>query len=360
MTSEPDDERDTTPEQGEDTDEAPTTSTGSPRPKVKVNLLGVRGLGKSYTNLAKAVRAPRVVPKDFITVPNVAGDALKRLRAETTWAKDLSVINSDVLKAVRVTPQMDSIFSQIAKNTDFGVSFAGFADQIARQHRETFKSIAAAGKKLSAAFYPVNLRDIEDLDFKTIEEVVLEDGIALYVVPRTTIAEVLMRAEGTEARLAIIDDEQELILEDCRAVLEECETEYVSEWVSAGIHALDAFESGYITAAQALVGALVDAAVKDYLKGQYKRYTPNKDTTTNAAYKELDVRSLIALGPIWQAYQKFHVGKDGIPVTFSRHATAHTVSKVQYTRRNTVQGLMLACSLTYFINDRELREQAAA
>ena len=48
------------------------------------------------------------------------------------------------------------------------------------------------------------------------------------------------------------------------------------------------------------------------------------------------------LRPIWQAWQKFFP-HEGLPVphTFSRNATAHTVSTKQYSRRNAVQGLMI-------------------
>ena len=82
-------------------------------------------------------------------------------------------------------------------------------------------------------------------------------------------------------------------------------------------------------------------------------YTPNRRTTTNAAYEEFTVREFIAMAPIWQAYQQFYVEKgDPVPRTFSRHATAHTVSPRQYSRRNAIQGLLLACSLIYFFNEQ--------
>jgi hypothetical protein len=56
---------------------------------------------------------------------------------------------------------------------------------------------------------------------------------------------------------------------------------------------------------------------------------------------------------MWQAYQQFWVEDgDRIPATFSRNATAHTVSSRQFNRRNAVQGLLFACSLLYFFNEQ--------
>lgn len=67
---------------------------------------------------------------------------------------------------------------------------------------------------------------------------------------------------------------------------------------------------------------------------------------------------------MWQAYQQFDPANgDKIPGTFSRHATAHTVSKRQYNRRNAVQALLFACSLIFRFNevavDVERREREA-
>ncbi|WP_284982855.1 hypothetical protein [Arthrobacter sp. efr-133-TYG-118] len=39
-------------------------------------------------------------------------------------------------------------------------------------------------------------------------------------------------------------------------------------------------------------------------------------------------------------------------MTFSRNATAHTVSPRQFNRRNAVQGIMVACSLLYRLDEK--------
>jgi len=65
------------------------------------------------------------------------------------------------------------------------------------------------------------------------------------------------------------------------------------------------------------------------------------------------VKEFIAIAPIWQAYQQYYPDKnDPIPRAFNRHATAHTVGTLQYSRRNAVQGLMIVCGLLKFIDQQ--------
>ena len=49
--------------------------------------------------------------------------------------------------------------------------------------------------------------------------------------------------------------------------------------------------------------------------------------------------------------QFFVADGDKVPMTFSRNATAHTVSARQFNRRNAVQGIMVACSLLYRLDE---------
>lgn len=63
---------------------------------------------------------------------------------------------------------------------------------------------------------------------------------------------------------------------------------------------------------------------------------------------------------MWQTYQQFWVDEgDAVPTTFSRNATAHTVSRRQFNRRNTVQALVFATSLLYFLDEQASRRRAA-
>jgi hypothetical protein len=224
-------------------------------------------------------------------------------------------------------------------------------EQFAAQQSHWLKSIGPMLANLNLNFYPPNLVALEALKLQDVEKVVMADGIALYGVPRTSIAEALILADSAAKRRELLGRRWKAISADCRETLTNCESEDVAPYVVFGLAALDTLDSGSDRAAQALVGALIDALVTAYFGADRYEHTPNRRTTTNAAYEEFTVREFIAMAPIWQAYQQYHVEKgDPIPRTFSRHATAHTVNPRQYSRRNAIQGLLLGCSLIYFFN----------
>lgn len=209
-------------------------------------------------------------------------------------------------------------------------------------------------QSLKLTFYPPNLRQIDGLRWEEVESVVMVDGIALYGVPRSSIAEALIRADSAAKRRDILGRRWKAISADCRAAIEGCETEAAASYIPKALAALDALDAGHSEAAQALAGALLDSMVNSYFGRNRYLYTPDKHgRRTNAAYDEFSAHEYIALAPIWQAWQKFFPD-EGLPIphTFSRKATAHTVSAKQYTKRNAVQSLMIASSLLYFF-DRE-------
>ncbi|HYF71838.1 MAG TPA: hypothetical protein VD864_03400, partial [Nocardioides sp.] len=124
-------------------------------------------------------------------------------------------------------------------------------------------------------------------------------------------------------------------------------------YVPFAVATVDALDAGHTEAAQALAGSVVDAILGSYFGTERYKYTPDKKgKRTKDAYDEFSVRQFIAFAPVWQTYQQFFVTDgDKVPTTFSRNATAHTVSRRQFNRRNAVQGLMVACSLLYRLDE---------
>lgn len=269
-------------------------------------------------------------------------------------------VNSDIFKSTALAQaNLDKISGQLFKNVDFGLSdsFAKVAQQVAAQQSAWVKTLGPSLERLKLSFYPPNLRPIEGLRWEDVESVVMVDGIALYGVPRTAIAEGLIRADSAAKRREILGRRWMAISDDCRAALECCETTAVAPYVPIALKALDALGAGHTEAAQALTGSLLDSLVNTYFGSDRYLYTPDKrGRRTNAAYDEFTAHEYIALAPVWQAWQKFFPD-EGLPVphTFSRNATAHTVSRRQYTRRNAVQSLMIVSSLIYFFNGEARR-----
>lgn len=292
----------------------------------------------------------------------IATSAFPATQIQGAWTKNLGIINSDIIRGFNATQlQTQSIIEQLAKNVDLGAisQYKKLAEQFRVQQASWFKKIIPNLDKLDAAFWPPNLREIEDLDLDDVEAVVMLDGIGLYNVPRQSIATALIRAESLQKRREILGRRRKVISSDCREAMESCESEALATYVSTVIAALDAFDAGHTHAAQALVGSLTDALMTDYLGDKRYLYTPSKKTKNSDAYKKFGIRKFIALAPMWQAYQQFWATNgDAVPSTFNRNATAHTVNGRQFNRRNAVQGLLFVCGLITFLEELLQRRQA--
>lgn len=278
------------------------------------------------------------------------------LNVQSTWQKQFAVINSDIFEGLDLTQNsLNLVDSQLTSNTEFGIaqSAAKFAAKFAAHQASWLKGIGPAIAAMHAAFYPPNLRSIEGLKFEEVEQVVMVDGIPLYGLPRSSTAEALIRADGASKRRDILGRRWKTISSDCRTAVEGCTSEAVAPYISFAVAALDALDAGHTEAAQALAGSLVDAILNSYFGKDRTKYTPDrKGERTKDAYDEFSVRQFIAFAPMWQTYQQyFTTDGDEVPTTFSRNATAHTVSPRQFNRRNALQGLMVACSLLYRLDE---------
>lgn len=279
--------------------------------------------------------------------------------AQTFWDKQIAMMKPMLDAQERWQKQfanikLPNIKSELFKAPPINVDLNAFTAvaRLADQQTKWLKNLNAAIAAMRADFYPPNLRAIVGLELEEVDQVVMEDGIPLYGVPRTEIAEQLIRAENMSKRREIIGRRWKAISADCRTAVSSCASEAVLPYVGFAMAALDALDADHTACAQAMAGSLVDTIVNGYFGEQRYKYTPSKKTTTNDAYNEFTIREFIAFAPIWRTYQQFlAVNGDKIPTTFSRHATAHAVSTRQYSKRNTVQGLMLVCSLMYRFNE---------
>lgn len=287
-------------------------------------------------------------------------DSLKPLLdPQNRWNAQIDRINSDFFKTHTATQaRFATLGADLAKNIDLGIgdSLAKAAQQFAAQQASWLKTLGPNLKQLWKSAYPPNLRGIEDLAFEDVEKVVMADGIALYGIPRTSIAKALIGAESAAKRREVLGRRWNTISADCRTAVEGLGSEAVAPYTAFAVAALDALDNQHTEAAQALTGSLIDSLLTAYFGKDRKNYTPNKSTQTTAAYDEFTIREFIAFAPMWQTYQQFWVNNgDRIPNTFSRNATAHTVSPRQFNRRNAIQALLFATSLLFFFDEQVSR-----
>lgn len=252
----------------------------------------------------------------------------------------------------------DRLALHIGKNLDLNFSTSVFDNiaSFARTQNDWLKSLTPATKRAAEAHYPENIKGLEGLRFDDVEVVVMKDGIAMYGVPDRKRAASLLKADSPQKRRAYLGDHWQELAQDCRQAVENCSALEVMSYKPFVYAALDALESENPQAAQALAASIIDSLITDYFgkdnKGKY--YKPDGDgkRTTDSYYNDFAPRKMIAMAPMWSAYQIWRPHKDEpVPRTFSRHATAHTVSTQQYSRRNAVQALLFASSLLLWWND---------
>lgn len=291
---------------------------------------------------------------------------LPKVAVEPPWKKQLDqmkLINSDIYRMSGLGQSSLTKFgSVLARNVDFGFNenAAKLVQQYAAEQNSWLKTIGSRLAKIKISFYPDNLEAIDDLAFEDVEAVVMLDGIALYGVPRTEIAEKLVRAETTAERRNVLGRRWKAIASDCRGSLEECTSASVAAYVKFCLRAVDALEAGHMEAAQTLAASTLDTVVNGYFGKQRYDLTPNKKTTTASEYEKFTLREFIAFAPLWQAYQKYKTEEgDPVPHTFSRHASVHGVSAKQFSRRNAVQAILFLSSLLVFLDEEASAIEAA-
>lgn len=313
-------------------------------------------------DLGGIIRADALMKSALGNIQLPTGAALKPLiESQKRWQKQMRVINSDALKSTtRIQEQMRLLTANLTKNLDFGVDRA--ADNIAKafaaQQRDLWKTLEPALKRLKRAYYPPNLRDIDDIDLTEVRSVGILDGIALYCVPRASIARSILRADTAAKRRAILGNKRREIAADCRAALSIVDSKRFAPYGKMLALSLDALDAEQFAASQALTSNVLDSLVferwGERKQKDWAKFLPDSNGR-RADGVEMAFHDYLATAPLKQAFQHFdRADKQSTPRdTYSRHATAHTVSGWQYSRRNAVQAVMAATSLLVFLEERQ-------
>jgi len=203
---------------------------------------------------------------------------------------------------------------------------------------------------------PANL---DGLDYGIDDLVALAaEGITLYGVPSTAIASRLLAAPDARARRDILGRSLLRLTEDCDEVLDQCITPVTRATVAAARESIAAIRAGHTKPAQAyLTSALDDLMHVAFDRDTYIGFTSHKVTSADNIL-DWNIRTGMVLGPIWHAHAEYRPGGSAfIPRTYVRHASAHTVSSRQYSRRNTAQALLLVTALALYV-DEDARTRA--
>jgi hypothetical protein len=196
---------------------------------------------------------------------------------------------------------------------------------------------------------PPNWDDLGDnVKFSELFEIT-ETGLPTAWVPRASVLTELIHAAEAD-RHGVFSARRAETIEDCRAALKDVTSTELVDYVDMLDEALTVAEAGHLAAAQSLAASVFDTILRHTIKpqriaGYYARVkTEIIDRHENAPVTELRW-GLVHVAAV-SALQMFNQPQgDPIPATFNRHASAHAVSRVQYTPANAIIALALATSL---------------
>ncbi|MFD9359889.1 hypothetical protein [Streptomyces sp. NPDC060031] len=187
-----------------------------------------------------------------------------------------------------------------------------------------------------------------------LEALLIDEGIPLMWVPGPQTVRALLDAPDASARRRLIGQRWKGIAGDCEAVLVSVDHPRLKEDRDFALQAIAALRDGHIAAAQALAANLLDTLMqKHFDKATRIELTRNDFKAKGIKFKldEYKVNVALTFAPVWHAHAKyFPQNGDPIPRVFGRHPSAHGVSRTQYSRVNTVYGLMLVTSVIKFFD----------
>lgn len=188
---------------------------------------------------------------------------------------------------------------------------------------------------------PANWRSLRIGVLNRAQQLMIDDGICLAWVPGPDVLEAIVAAPTREERDQVLVEKADAILRDIDQVVEEVRQPQLDETKAVLIEAVGAFRAGYQVPAQSTAATVIT----DLLENHYgfRRFAEARDFFDNEhperagfwssrrAAVQWVLRAAI-LGP----HQR--TGNGG----FSRHLTAHSASRTQYTEAHALEALLLA------------------
>jgi hypothetical protein len=203
---------------------------------------------------------------------------------------------------------------------------------------------------------PANLR--HGVDLEMVANVTLDEGIPLAWVPNAELVDELCACSSAEARLTLLVDRRDEVLEDCARVL----AGNGDPWATAAREAIDAMRDGHTAPAQSHAANLIDSIVLA-IAGERAR-----DKVTERAHADVMVMPYLQAGqalvlrPLARALTKWYAdGNTPAPDFFARHVVCHGVGHAGvFSEINALVGVMLASSLVVEFVDVDDEQSTSA
>jgi len=213
-------------------------------------------------------------------------------------------------------------------------------------------------------FLPNWTGEMADKGLDQLEQLVLDEGLPLGWVPATPILEKLFSVSSAKERREILGRAWKAIANDCIRVLESISHPQLRDQVGFAKTAARDLLGGRAHGSQALSANLLDTILRTHFDSGERLEIVGKGNKKfpreRRVIDDLPLRSAVVLGGIWGAFGQFWPENgDHVPRNFSRHASAHGVSRRQYSRINALLALMHVTALLKLLSVDYLKQRAA-
>jgi hypothetical protein len=172
-----------------------------------------------------------------------------------------------------------------------------------------------------------------------LETLLLDEGLALGWVPPADILNALLTASSKQERRRILGARWKRVVAACRESIESASEADFAQYRGFALNVIKMLEDGHPEGAQALAANLLDTMLRETLDGPSRKEVT--DQRNRLSIDDLPMRAAMVFGGIWGSHTEFWQSRgDSIPREFTRHGSAHAVSRMQYSRINAVIALM--------------------
>ena len=247
----------------------------------------------------------------------------------------------DALEASASLVEFSAIGEALAEVAPPGDLLGQFAERITLSLPEIdFSDLLTRWIDEGDRWIPANLHNVQDLD--EVAAISLDEGIPLSWVPRAEIVSCLLEADSPGARLQILTERRDDILDDCEAALSNSS----HEWAVQCRSAIQAIRLGLYGPAQSHASNIIDSIVLALPGARSHAVERAQHDLANEPLRL--VAENLTLRPLFRALTNWWPDSDiPPPARFARHPTSHAVGHSGvFDPLYALIAVMLATSLT--------------
>jgi hypothetical protein len=210
--------------------------------------------------------------------------------------------------------------------------------------RQQFIDVFDSIRRAAESALPPNWRGQELPESAQLDVMLLDEGLPLAWVPTGETLRRVFSAPTAQGRRLVIGQTWKRNTISSLEVIDSINDRSLQGYVNFARQAGECLLAGNHHAAQALSANLLDSILRSEFTDKDRGVITNQKHRFNI--DDAPMRVGIVLGGIWGAHGEYWPSNgDKIPTNFSRHASAHAVSKRQYSRINAAIAFMHVTAL---------------